>query len=103
MRNLEMIRALANAKVDFTQKNKEGFTALDVADGKQQPAGRAGGRGGPPPGGGRGRGGRGASQQDVAKLLRELMGLPPAEPSTAPESKTPESTDGDSPDAGDVN
>jgi ankyrin repeat protein len=102
MRNLEMIRALASAKVDFSQKNKEGFTALDVAEGKQ-PAGRAGGRGGPPPGGGRGRGGRGASQQDVAKLLRELMGLPPAEPSTAPESKAPESTDGDAADAGDVN
>jgi ankyrin repeat protein len=102
-RNLEMIRALASAKVDFAQKNKEGFTALDVAEGKQPAAGRAGGRGGPPPGGGRGRGGRGATQQDVAKLLRELMGLPPAEPSTAPESKTPESTDGDSPDAGDVN
>ena len=97
MRNLEMIRALANAKVDFTQKNKEGFTALDVAEGKQQPAGRAGGRGGPPPGGGRGRGGRGASQQDVAKLLRELMGLPPPEPSTAPDSAP------DSPDAGDAN
>jgi ankyrin repeat protein len=101
-RNLEMIRALANARVDFNQKNKEGFTALDVAEGKQ-PAGRAGGRGGPPPGGGRGRGGRGASQQDVAKLLRELMGLPPAEPSTAPESKSPEPTDADSTDAGDVN
>jgi uncharacterized protein len=76
MGNLEMIRALANAKVDFTQKNTEGFTALDVAEGKQA-AGGAGPRGGGPPGGGRGRG-RGASQQDVAKLLRELMGLPPA-------------------------
>jgi len=77
MGNLEMIRALATAKVDFNQKNNDGFTALDVAEGKQ-PAGRAGGRGGPPGGGrGRGRGGA-ASQQDVAKLLRELMGLPPA-------------------------
>jgi hypothetical protein len=72
--NLEMIRALAKAKVDFTQKNTEGFTALDVAEGKQPPTG-AGGRGAG--GGGRGRG-RGANQQDVAKLLRELMGLPPA-------------------------
>ena len=77
MGNLEMIRQLAKAKVDFDQKNNDGFTALDVAEGKQ-PAGRAGGRGGPPGGGrGRGRGGA-ASQQDVAKLLRELMGLPPA-------------------------
>jgi ankyrin repeat protein len=74
--NLEMIRTLAAAKVDYTQKNKEGFTALDVAEGRQPaPAGRAGG----PPFGMR-RGG-GASQQDVAKLLRELMGLPPAPPS----------------------
>jgi ankyrin repeat protein len=72
--NLEMIRALATAKVDFNQKNREGFTALEVAEGKQP---EAGARGGGPPGGPR-RGGRGASQQDVAKLLRELMGLPPA-------------------------
>ena len=80
--NLEMIKALATAKVDFTQKNNEGFTALDVAEGKQA-AGGAGPRAGGP-GGGRGRG-RGASQQDVAKLLRELMGLPPAPPSTPAE------------------
>jgi ankyrin repeat protein len=71
--NLEMIRALADAKVDFNQKNREGFTALEVAEGKQP----EGARGGGPPGGPR-RGGRGASPQDVAKLLRELMGLPPA-------------------------
>jgi uncharacterized protein len=80
--NLEMIRALAKAKVDFTQKNDDGFTALDVAEGKRKEGGagpRAGG-----PGGGRGRG-RGASQQDVAKLLRELMGLPPAPASTTAE------------------
>ena len=77
--NLEMIRALATAKVDFSQKNTEGFTALDVAEGRQPaPTGRAGG---PPPGMRRG---RGASQQDVAKLLRELMGLPAAAPSTEP-------------------
>jgi hypothetical protein len=77
LRNLDMIRALATAKVDFTQKNDDGFTALDVAEGKQPATGRAGRGGGPP--GGRGRG-RGASQEDVAKLLRELMGLPPAFP-----------------------
>jgi ankyrin repeat protein len=80
--NLEMIRALAKAKVDFTQKNDDGFTALDVAEGKKK-EGAAGPRAGGP-GGGRGRG-RGASQDDVAKLLRELMGLPPAPPSTTAE------------------
>ena len=73
--NLEMIRALAAAKVDFTQKNADGFTALDVAEGKQPAAGAGGRAGGPPPSGGRG--GRG-NRRDVARLLRELMGLPPA-------------------------
>ena len=89
--NLEMIRALGAAKVDFNQKNREGFTALDVAEGKQPDAGA---RGGGPPGGPR-RGGRGASQQDVAKLLRELMGLPPAaiSPSSL-ESSAKESAEG---------
>ena len=42
--NLEMIRALAAAKVDFAQKNNEGFTALDVAEGRQPAARRARGR-----------------------------------------------------------
>ncbi len=79
--NLDMIRAVAAAKVDFNQKNNDGFTAIDVAEGRQPAAGPARGRGAAPPAGGRGRGGRGASQQDVAKLLRELMGLPPAAPS----------------------
>ena len=76
-----MIRALAEAKVDFTQKNNDGFTALDVAEGKQPAASARGARRArrPAAGGGRGRGGRGgAAAQDVAKLLRELMGLPPA-------------------------
>jgi ankyrin repeat protein len=85
--NLEMIKALAAAKVDFNQTNADGFTALDVAEGKRAanaPAGRAGG---PPPGMRRG---NGASQQDVAKLLRELMGLPPAAQSATatPEKET---------------
>ena len=86
-RNLEMIHALADAHVDFNATNKDGLTALDVAEGKQ-PAGAAarGGapaRGGQPPavGGARGRGApAGPTTQDVAKLLRELMGLPPAPP-----------------------
>jgi ankyrin repeat protein len=82
--NLEMIRALAKAKVDFNQKNDDGFTALDVAEGRKKEGGAGPRAGGPPPGGGRGRG-RGASPQDVAKLLRELMGLPPATPSTTAE------------------
>ena len=42
--NLEMIRALAKAKVDFNQKNNDGFTALDVAEGKQPAAARAAAR-----------------------------------------------------------
>jgi ankyrin repeat protein len=87
--NLEMIRTLAAAKVDFLQKNADGFTALDVAEGKQPPTGAGGRAGGPPPGGRRG--GRGANQQDVARLLRELMGLPPAPPSATTEKDvTPE-------------
>jgi uncharacterized protein len=86
--NLDMIRALAAAKVDFTQKNNDGFTALDVAEGKQ-PATGAGGRAGGPPAGGR-RGGRGANQQDVARLLRELMGLPPAAPQPAADAPASE-------------
>jgi hypothetical protein len=90
--NIAMIKALAAAKVDFNQKNNDGFTALDVAEGRQPAAGPARGGRGAPPAGGRGRGGRGAAtQQDVAKLLRELMGLPPAPPApaAAPETTKP--------------
>jgi len=102
-RNLDMIRALGDAKVDFNLKNNDGLTALDVAEGKQ-PANAAaaaapgrGGRGGAPPAGGGGaRGARGGapggtSAQDVAKLLRELMGLPPAPaaPAVAPDPTLP--------------
>ena len=103
--NLELIRVLAAAKVDFNQKNNDGLTALDIAEGKQ-PEGRAAGaggrgRGGAPPAGGRGgRGGRGgASQQDVAKLLRELMGLPPAPPAppAAAPAETPAAPPADAP------
>jgi uncharacterized protein len=90
--NLVMINALADAGVKYDQTNNAGLTALDVAEGKQ-PAGAAAaparGRGGaapPPPGGARGRGARGGgtTPQDVAKRLRELMGLPPAPPSATP-------------------
>jgi hypothetical protein len=88
--NLDMIRALAEARVDFLATNNDGLTALDVVEGRR-PAGAApaagrGGRGAPPAGGGaRGRGARGGTTpQDVAKLLRELMGLPPAPPAPAP-------------------
>jgi ankyrin repeat protein len=87
--NLEMIRALASAKVDFTQKNNDGFTALDVAEGKQPPRAAGAGPGPAAPPAGPRRGGRGGtSPQDVAKLLRELMGLPPAP--AAPASTTAE-------------
>jgi hypothetical protein len=102
--NLELIRVLAAARVDFNQKNNDGLTALDIAEGKQ-PEGRAAGaggrgRGGPPAGGRGGRGGRGgASQQDVAKLLRELMGLPPAPPTppAAAPAETPAAPAADAP------
>jgi hypothetical protein len=90
-RNLEMIRLLAEAHVNFNATNKDGLTALDVAEGKLPagaPATPARGAGGPPAAGGggaRGRGGPagGTTNQDVAKLLRELMGLPPAPPPAA--------------------
>jgi ankyrin repeat protein len=87
--NIAMIRALADAKVDFTLTNRDGLTALDVAEGKQPPNAPARGArpGGPPPpaAGGRGRGGRGgANRQEVVKVLRELMGLPPAPATPAP-------------------
>jgi ankyrin repeat protein len=73
--NLGMIHALARAGVDFRQANANGLTALDVVEGRQ--AGGAPARaGGPPPGRGRGRGG--VSREEVAKVLREYMGLLPA-------------------------
>jgi ankyrin repeat protein len=84
--NLDMIRALADAKVKFDEPNKDGLTALDVVEGKRPAGAEARGARGaaPPAAGARGRGGRGGSTpQDVAKLLRELMGLPPAPPAPA--------------------
>ena len=92
--NIEVIRALARAQVDFTQKDNDGLTALDVAEGRR-PAGAAEGRrGAPPPAtGGRGRGRGTASRQEVAKVLRELMGLPPAPPTSSPAEDT--TTDGE--------
>jgi ankyrin repeat protein len=81
--SLEMIRALAVAKVDFLQPNGDGLTALEVVE-AAPPAGAAPGRRGGPPPSGPGRGGsRGASRRDVAAVLRELMGLPPAPPAEA--------------------
>jgi ankyrin repeat protein len=87
--NVEMIRALARAKVDFTQKNKDGKTALEVVE-APAPAGR-GGRGSAAAAGA-GRGGRGgrASREDVARLLRELMGLPPAAAAPAAAEAAPQ-------------
>ena len=103
--NVAMIRALADAKVDFNQTNRDGLTALDVAEGKQPAGGAARGARGAPPGGGRGRGGRGGtSRQEVAKLLRELMGLPPAAapPTPAPEAAEPPTSEEPAPaEAGD--
>ena len=104
--NLDLIRALATAHVDFDQKNNDGFTALDVAEGKQPPAAPGARAAGAPAAAGSRRGGRGTSQQDVAKLLRELMGLPPAAappapaapaaPTPAPTSTSTQSTAGGS-------
>jgi hypothetical protein len=72
--------------VDYSLTNNDGLTALDIAEGKQPPnAAGAGRRGAAPPGGGRGRG-RGASRAEVAALLRELMGLPPAATAATPSS-----------------
>lgn len=85
--NLTMIRALAEAGAKLDEPNKDGLTALDVAEGKRPEgaAARGGARGARGGGGARGRGGRGGtSPQEVARLLRELMGLPPAPP-PAPE------------------
>ena len=99
--NLDMIKALAEAGAKLDEPNKDGFTALDVAEGKR-PEGARAGRGArgpaPPPAGARGRGGRGGgtTPQDVAKLLRELMGLPPAPPApVAPPAETAAEPAGD--------
>jgi hypothetical protein len=79
--NLEIIRALARAGVDFTQPDKNGLTALQVTE---APPPAAAGRGSAPP---PGRARRGATREEVATLLRELMGLPAAAPaSTAAEA-----------------
>jgi ankyrin repeat protein len=79
--NLDMIRALAQAGVDFEVTDGDGLTALDIAEGKRREGaenGRGRGRGG------RGRGGRGGGpSEEVATLLRDLMGLPPAPPRPA--------------------
>jgi len=75
--NLDLIRALADAGVDFTQTDADGKTALEVTEAAPAGRGRGGRFGGGPPGG-RGRGGARASREEVAGLLRELMGLPPA-------------------------
>ena len=86
--NLDIIRTLAQAGAKLDEPNKDGLTALDVAEGKQ-PAGGRGERGRgadatAATGGGRGRGAGAASQKEVAALLRELMGLPPAPAEAAP-------------------
>lgn len=122
LNNLELIKALATAKVDFALTNNDGLTALEMAEGKAPVGGRGGagargaagpggpgapgargaapgargavpGRGAAPPPAGGPRGGArggpaapaGASRQDVVKLLREVMGLPPAAPGSVPE------------------
>ena len=83
--NLAIIRLLAESGARLDEKNKDGLTALDVAEGKQ-PEGQPGrgGRGAPPPPPTAAARKLGvASPEEVAKLLRELMGLPPAESGAA--------------------
>jgi ankyrin repeat protein len=87
--SLDMLRSLAQYGAKLDTLNKDGLTALDIAEGRtgaNQPAGRAGGAAAAPPGGGRG---GAASRQEVAKLLRELMGLPPVQLPAAPAGTTP--------------
>jgi ankyrin repeat protein len=89
--NLDIIRALADAGVDFDQPNADGLTALDVAEGRRpEGADAQGGRGDGANGrGGRGRGGRGGASPEAANLLRELMGLPPAPAAALPAPEAP--------------
>jgi len=65
--SLNMIRALAESGVNFDQTNDDGLTPLEVAEGAPSPDERPDQkvREGAPP-------------EDIAKLLRELMDLPPA-------------------------
>jgi ankyrin repeat protein len=77
--SLDMIRVLVGAGAALDAKNKDGLNALDMVEKKISDPGR-GGRGGAAGGGGAGgRGGPPAAKpEEVAALLRELMGLPPA-------------------------
>ena len=90
--NLDIIRTLGAAGVDFDQPNDDNLTALDVAEGKR-PEGDEGDEGAEAEGGrGAGAGGRGgrgrAPDPEIGVLLRELMGLPPAPPAPPPASLT---------------
>jgi hypothetical protein len=76
--NLDLIRALAAGGATLDIKNKDGLTALEVVEkpateGRGRGAGAAAmmmGMDGPAE--------KRASKEEVAALLRELMGLPPA-------------------------
>jgi hypothetical protein len=91
--NIDMIKLLHEKGAKLDMANRDGKTALDIAEGPQ-PAGR--GRGAMPmdmmnmDGMGRGDAPRRASRQEVAKLLRELLGWP-ANPANdrAPETEKP--------------
>jgi ankyrin repeat protein len=94
--SLEMIRELAAAGATIDARNKDGKTALELVEKKIADAasgtGRAG-RGGAAAAAGGGDGGRGGEQaakpEEVASLLRELMGLPAstAKPEARPADK----------------
>jgi ankyrin repeat protein len=87
-RDLDVIRHLAEAGARLDALNGSGLTALDVAEGRRGSDGedRGPGRSGGP--GPRADGDKGATKEDVAALLRELMeaqGVPIVEHGTVPE------------------
>jgi ankyrin repeat protein len=88
--SLEMIRVLVEAGAALDAKNKENLTPLELIDKKIADAAAGKGRGAGPAGGGGGAGRGGdppAKPEEVAALLRQLMGLPPA---PAPAAGTPQ-------------
>ena len=81
--NLDMIRALAAGGATLDTKNKDGLTALEAVE-KPAPEGRGRGAGAAAAMMGMDQGTeKRATKEEVAALLRELMGLPPAPPKPA--------------------
>jgi len=88
-RNLEIIQALADAGVEFEHTNEDGLTPLDIAEGRRPETDENEEEEAPAPTGPGGRGGPRPSPE-VAGLLRELMGLPPAPPAEETEAQPSE-------------